>query len=424
MSTPRPKYYEIFVPGGFPRHTYNPRKTRDLESKINEVKENLCKLVPVTGHTKSGKTVLVRKLIRRDQSIWIDGGTVNDENDFWSTIVEGLQLFPNEEQSSESGSESGVGVSGDLEGNFLVAKAAAGVSGTHSENKKKVLTRSRVGSQKTIALQGLRDSNTPLVIDDFHYLPKEIQGTIVRALKPLIFDGLPVVIIAIPHRRYDAVKVEKEMTGRIYPVEIPPWDEDELVFISEVGFALLNGSLAEGVEKILSSESLGSPHLMQEFCRAICKNKGISNDFGGIEVELSEEELESIFVDVANTIGKPIFEKLARGPRQRSDRIRRKLANGEEVDIYGLVLRALAHIKPSLTTVEYEELRGAIRQVSAPAQDPPQLHEVSRVLKHMSDIAATEDSSAPVIDFDEDEKRLHVTDPYFAFFLRWGNLSE
>jgi hypothetical protein len=72
--------------------------------------------------------------------------------------------------------------------------------------------------------------------------------------------------------------------------------------------------------------------------------------------------------------------------------------------------------------LEYEGLRSAIRDVSA--QEIPQLHEISRVLKHMSDIAATDESSTPVIDFDEDEKALHITDPFFAFYLRWGDLTR
>ncbi|CAA9587638.1 MAG: hypothetical protein AVDCRST_MAG86-3866, partial [uncultured Truepera sp.] len=37
---------------------------------------------------------------------------------------------------------------------------------------------------------------------------------------------------------------------------------------------------------------------------------------------------------------------------------------------------------------------------------------------------ATDQSSTPVIDFDEDEKRFHITDPFFAFYLRWGNLDS
>ena len=52
------KFTEFFVPGGFPRHTYNPRMELKLEQRLTETKQNLCKLVSVTGQTKSGKTSL------------------------------------------------------------------------------------------------------------------------------------------------------------------------------------------------------------------------------------------------------------------------------------------------------------------------------------------------------------------------------
>jgi hypothetical protein len=55
---------------------------------------------------------------------------------------------------------------------------------------------------------------------------------------------------------------------------------------------------------------------------------------------------------------------------------------------------------------------------------PPQIQEVARVLKKMATIAASDASSTPVIDFEEIEQRLHITDPFFAFYLRWGSLSK
>jgi hypothetical protein len=97
------------------------------------------------------------------------------------------------------------------------------------------------------------------------------------------------------------------------------------------------------------------------------------------------------------------------------------LKDGRAVDIYQLILHALASLKPGLVSLEYEDLRGAIREVSA--SQIPQLQEVARVLKHMATIAASDQSSTPVIDFEEDEKKLHITDPFFAFYLRWGDLS-
>lgn len=416
------RYQDVFVPGGFPRHTYNPRVDLQLEERLTEVKDNLCKLVTVTGQTKSGKTVLTRKILPPEESIWIDGGVVSQEDDFWDVIIEQLQLFQSTEKEAKEETTSKTGGKGTAEANFILAKGSGEISVEFGRTRGMTKTGSRTVSSRVTALQGLRTSNVPIVVDDFHYIPREMQGSIVRALKPLIFDGLPVVIIAIPHRRYDALKVEKEMTGRISPINIPIWSETELQYISETGFELLKYRVSPNFKGQLSSEAIGSPHLMQDFCRGISKLLDVEFNSVVRNLEPTKNEIESVFWDVAETIGRPIFEKLARGPRQRTDRLQRELKNGKTVDIYQLVLHGLAHIRPGLVSLEYEELRTAIRDVSG--AQIPQLHEVARVLKHMATIAATDQSSTPVIDFEEQEKKLHITDPFFAFYLRWGELEK
>ena len=415
------QYTDVFVPGGFPRYTYNPRLSLKIEQGVEEVIHNLCKLVTVTGHTKSGKTVLVQKVLPREEAVWVDGGAVGEQDDFWNVILEQLDLFQTTETESAKEDTTGLAASVGASTNILVAKGEAEVSGTLGIRRSTGAARSRTVSSKVAALGGLRRESRALVVDDFHYLPRQIQGELIRALKPLIFDGVPVVIIAIPHRRYDAIKVEKEMTGRILPLEIPSWSEDELRYIPDTGFSLLNTKLDEGILARLTAESIGSPHLMQDFCRGVCRASQVMGNMGGRDIALSESDIECIFNDIAETIGRPIFDKLAKGPRQRSDRLQRTLKTGTQVDIYGLVLHALARLRPGLVTLEYEDLRKAIREISA--ETIPQLQEVARVLKHMSAIAATDQSSTPVIDFDEEEKRLHVTDPFFAFYLRWGKIE-
>jgi hypothetical protein len=345
----------------------------------------------------------------REDAIWIDGGGIGEEDDFWTTVIDQLDLFQTTETSESGETSVELSASGKVGANFVVAKGEAEVGGSLATMRGKATSRSRTISPRVAALTGLRKMRVPVVVDDFHYLPRELQGEIIRALKPLIFDGHPVVIIAIPHRRYDAIKVEKEMTGRILPVEIPSWSKAELDFVPQTGFQKLDGSVSRKMADRLADESIGSPHLMQEFCRAICRLHGITDSFGKRSVDLPDDAIQRVFTETAETIGRPIFEKLARGPRQRSDRLQRALKAGGEVDIYGLVLHALAHLRPDLVTLEYEDLRAAIRQVSA--QEAPQLHEVARVLKHMSEIAATDQSSTPVIDFDEEDanKALETT---------------
>lgn len=416
------RYQDIFVPGGFPRHTYNPRVDLQLEKRLRESRENLCKLVTVTGQTKSGKTVLARTVLPREESVWVDGGTVSAEDDFWQVVLEQLDLFQTTEAGTASETEAAISGKGTAEANFLVAKGSGEIGSEISKSRSTSRSRSRTLSPRVAALNGLKKANIPLVVDDFHYLPRPLQGSIVRALKQPIFDGLPVAIIAIPHRRFDAVRVEKEMTGRIATIEIPAWSEGELGFIPRTGFQLLGLVAPSGVQQRMAGEAIGSPHLMQEFCRAICRMSEEGRHPADLSQWLSDARLEGVFREVADTIGRPIFDKLARGPRQRSDRIQRELRSGQNVDIYELVLHALAHLRPGLVSLEYEDLRAAIRDVSA--SQIPQLHEVARVLKHMATIAASDQSSTPVIDFEEDEKKLHITDPFFAFYLRWGNLDS
>lgn len=415
------KFQDVFVPGGFPKHTYNARADLKLETRMGETRDNLCKLVTVTGQTKSGKTVLARKVLPPEESIWIDGGAAGTEEEFWQLIVERLKLFQGEEAAEENETTSGIEGKGTAEANFIVAKGSGEVGAKIETMRGTAARKTRAVSSRVAALSGLKEAKIPLVIDDFHYLPIELQGKIVRALKPLVFDGLPVAVIAIPHRRYDAIKVEREMAGRISGIEVPAWSETELSYIPMTGFKLLGYELAPENAKQLAEQAIGSPHLMQDFCRGLSKQRGISLVEVMHPLEFNIEEREVVFHDVADTIGRPIFEKLARGPRQRTDRMQRTLKDGRSVDIYELVLHALASLKPGLVSLEYEDLRGAIRDVSQ--SQLPQLHEVARVLKHMATIASTDQSSTPVIDFEEAEKKLHITDPFFAFYLRWGDLS-
>lgn len=75
-------------------------------------------------------------------------------------------------------------------------------------------------------------------------------------------------------------------------------------------------------------------------------------------------------------------------------------------------------MKPAMDKIEYEKLRAVIRLILS--DNIPQAHEVSRVLDKMSKIASSDEASTPVIDWEKEEQLLHITDPFFAFYLKWG----
>jgi len=127
---------------------------------------------------------------------------------------------------------------------------------------------------------------------------------------------------------------------------------------------------------------------------------------------------DDVFRVIAEHTGKVIFDKLASEPRARTDRIQRPLLGGGSADIYRVVLMALARLAPGMNKIDYETLRSSIREILT--DDIPQAHEVTRVLEKMAQIASKEEMSVKVLDWDDEEQKRHITDPFVAFVLKWA----
>jgi hypothetical protein len=409
------KLSEVFVAGGLPSITYISRKEYNLETTMQDYLDARYKLLSISGSTKSGKTVLVRKTIPKQDSFWIPGGQVTDLSSFWEIVIEktggytSLSETTSENKSNVSGREmmasiKPAGVGGDIKSQFNESKQSGASQ-----------TTSRAISPASSAINQLMQQQRPLVVDDFHYIDKPIQQSIIRSLKDPIFEGLPVILITVPHRAFDVIHVEKEMTGRVKQLQIPAWQVSELEKIAMLGFRALNVNCSSTLIGKLANEAFESPHLMQDFCAALCLKNGV-RETSEILVNLKEpDDWQIFFKNMASDTSKLAFERLAIGPRPRTDRIRRTLVNGETCDIYGAVLFAIASTGPK-TRLTYEDIRAGLRSVLR--DEAPQAHEVTRILEKISEIAKNEIEGEPVVDWDS--SYLHISDPFFAYYLRWG----
>jgi len=174
---------EVFVPGGMLTLTYVARSSRNLEEQLRAANDNLCKLVTVTGSTKSGKTVLTNRVFPRTSSVWVDGGTVKNEDDLWNFILE--QIGGYNESSASRAAETASVFKGELGAGGQLPLILKGESKLGAELEKK----RGEGTEKTLALNPraaaisqLRATRRALIIDDFHYLDREFQGNVIRAL--------------------------------------------------------------------------------------------------------------------------------------------------------------------------------------------------------------------------------------------------
>lgn len=402
---------EVFIPGGQPESTYVTRDNNDSELTIKKWSAGpRTQLLSVHGPTKTGKTVLLHRYF--PDAAWLSGGIIESAKEFWEILADKFEIFADRTLQVDDGRSNSVkvGARAGATGTGVSSELTEGGSGSRQVS----LGRSR--PLKAAVREYLEREKPVIILDDFHYMRPEEQVNIVRGMKDMIYKGVGFIVLAVPHRAYDVMRVEREMTGRLVQAPVGHWDNEDLRKIATQGFNALNlGGPIEYISERLALESFSSPYLMQQFCLDLCQSQDIySSKANGETIVINTPEWDKLFRQAAQSSSKLAFDELKKGPRQRSDRKMRMLKNNISTDIYGVVLAAIEHTGPQ-TQLVYEDLRAAIRDILE--DEPPQRHELTRVLDEMTKIAKKMDGE-PVLEYDDEVSTLWIADPFFAFYLR------
>jgi len=416
--------FDVFTAGGMPSITYNARTNLGLVKRLSQRLGMKGKVLSITGPTKIGKTVLWKKVIPEDKRVHILGGSIRKEEDIWESILSKLNGYAKwtEEHSEEEEKKKADAVNAGVDGTIMgVIKMRAGYTNTSTTGEKQT-TKTAISYSVPpmhIALYLLTNNDLILIIDDFHYIDKEVQANVIRALKDPIAEGLKLIISSVPHRDHDALKAEKEMTGRVYQLKVPAWDVSDLREIAEKGFIALNLKCAPEIIDTFITESYQSPHLMQEFCLALCLENDITVKQDSLVDLNAPSDYEAFFEEIVDTsTSKVIYEKLVAGPPStQRDRMIRQFKNGSEGDIYVAVMHALAELL-HLDSISPDVIKTQLQTILE-ARHVPELHLIKNTLNQMSLIAKeyVEDTSEPPIDYKDE--LLHMVDPFFSFYLKW-----
>ena len=94
---------DVFRPKTYPTYTYVDRLSghSTYEKKMRRAIRTPGNLVVISGASKSGKTVLLRRVISEDSMVDLSGSQIRTVEDFWQQIAEKLEI-PSEVQLTES----------------------------------------------------------------------------------------------------------------------------------------------------------------------------------------------------------------------------------------------------------------------------------------------------------------------------------
>lgn len=413
--------HDVFTPGSFPEHTYVARAGDDLEAKLRFALETKGQIVSLSGPSKAGKTVLVEKVVGKDCLIPVVGAGIREPEQIWGRVLDWMEA-PVEwaaDESREARTTYSAGAK--AEGNVVVAKAEAsggfdhGVSrGARTSEKK-----ARRGLEQVI--DEIAGSDFVVLVDDFHYMPRDVQVEVAKQLKEAARREVKIVTASVPHRADDVVRANPELRGRVVAIDVGYWPTADLVKIAEAGFSALNVEISPASAERLARESAGSPQLMQARCLYACFVLGATERLGKRAARTLSAADHVRVCRLTSTLSdfRSLVDVLDAGPRTRgAERKAYAFTDGSTGDVYRAALKAIAG-DPMALSFGYEDLVSRVRAICK--TDAPPGSSLTSACAHMSKLALDQLPTQRVLEWDESKQVLDIPDPYFLFYLRWSD---
>lgn len=382
------RYQQVFKPGTYPELTYVVRQSGETKYTYEERLQQSLKidgyLTYIIGPSKTGKTVLCERVIGPERMVSMSGNDFSKASDFWETLGKKVGLSMNAEISEEMANLS------------QLEQRSTKVKKNYLGNKDKVV-------------EYFNTNNKVFVLDDFHYASAEIQYDIACQLKEVIRLGFKSVVISLPHRSDDAIRLNPDLTGRISVIEIKTWEPEQLKEIARKGFKELQIQINEDLITKIAQESIHSPQLMQ----AICLNIGLLP----IEVPAITNDVieESCRFTCVNLPYADVVRVLKAGPPTRGQkRMQYILNDNSHRDIYSLILKVLAD-NPPLVEISLKELTDRVLNNIKNAKITT--IKIKDTLNKWQDILNHLGPLYQVVVWKDDI--VHIQDNLFLFYIRW-----
>lgn len=408
---------DVFTPNDTPTITYVGREDLQLEERLKDYLELPKMIVSVSGPSKSGKTVLIKRVVAEDLIIPVIGSGINSPEDLWARALQWMETPTTLTNTMSSGSSfSGGAKGGGSIGIPLLAQGKAELQVSATSNTGNSTSSKLESGGLARVIKEVSGSDFVIFLDDFHYISEEHRAEIGRQIKVAADNGVKIIAASVPHRTDDVVRTNRELSGRVAAVDVGYWESRHLKLIATRGFASLNVDLSGEIENRLCEEAMGSPQLMQTICFCLCQALNIREPLPTHKrVDVTAEQLStallqtSQFADFSKMLG-----SLHSGPKARGqERKVHNFSDDTNGDVYRSVLLAI-RADPIAMSFTYENIIARIKSVCR--DDTPAGSSVTSCLEQMHTISESVQPGHPVLSWDGDN--LDITDPYFAFFLR------
>lgn len=417
------KASRVFTPGSFPTHTFVDDHLKEKSQHLIDTLDAGTMLVSISGPSKSGKTVFVERCLGKEILIQVTGAGIAKPEDLWLKVFDIVGTPIPDARSTTSSTGSSVGGSGQLEGNAFVAKGRATASLESTQSTSECSSSSYAADCLQLLIRELSGTSFVIFVDDFHYIPHQVQKELGQQIKEAIRQGVKFICASVPYHADDVIRGNPDLRGRVFAIDFEYWGEEILQKIAYKGFPELNITYDNSAIESLVKEAAGSPQLMQYLCLNACYELGV-RDTPDESVALGYDETLLANIcrrTVLSTDYGSIVEKMKEGPKTRgSDRLIHLTTFGWSGDVYRLLVKALS-ISPPQLTFRYSSLSERVARICTGTA--PSGSSITSACEHSARIV-NDAAFDRIVEWDGASDVFDIRDPYFLFFLRWSDLTD
>jgi len=387
------------------------------------------KQIVVYGSSKQGKTALVKKYINYEDNIVISLSPKSTLKDIYQSMLRKSGVVLKTSYTEGTGEQTKIRAKASIQGAValvLKGKVEAGIDKSNDrkiEDKYDEIEFNLELPDDVADLMHQAGDKKVVILENFHYLPEELQRTFAYDLRT--FQDLKVrfVILGVWKEANRLSQYNGELQDRIYEIPVEPWESGDFERIARKGEQLLNISFATVILQSCIENAFSSVGVFQELLKTTCQESGV-------EVKQSQSK----FIDDLESLNRAIDQKT----EEYSGRHLRNLealasGNGSVIQKdkplpYFLHYYIVQHI----LDIGYNGFNGGITKESV-LHAIKQVHhrkgelkgsQLTAVLKGLTDFQAIRGISPPVIAYDSNSRLLRVVDSTFFFFLKNADLES
>ena len=193
------KATDVFTPGRFPTLTYVDDHLVDKKRQLQDTLDAGSMLISISGPSKSGKTVFVEQCLGKTNLVQITGAGAKSASDLWLRVFDIIGTPISKSHTSSASMAGSLSAKGSVEAGVIVAKGKAEVSGTGTYTSLSGEAENKAIDYLQLIIKELAGTGFVVFIDDFHYVPRDVQGDVARQIKEAIRNNVKFICASVPY---------------------------------------------------------------------------------------------------------------------------------------------------------------------------------------------------------------------------------